>query len=219
MPILGPAPKRADRRESGNAVARTATGAYGDRMSNDPVILRPVVEDDLPVLEGFLTDPSSAGQFQWLGWSDPGRWRRRWEQDGLLGDDGGRLMVVTGTDRLGIVAWRKVVTSRSSYYWNVGAQLLPGSRGRGFGTQAQRLLVRYLFAHTPVARLEADTETENIAEQRALEKSGFVREGVLRSVLFRDGQWRDVARYSVLRDDAISHKPLEQPSTAGGGRA
>jgi RimJ/RimL family protein N-acetyltransferase len=177
-------------------------------MSDDPVILRPVAEDDLSVLERFLTDPEATGPFQWLGWSDPGRWRRRWAQDGLLSDDGGQLMVTTGTDRLGFVAWRKVVTSRNSYCWNIGAQLLPDGRGRGVGTQAQRLLVRYLFAHTPVVRLEADTETENIAEQRALEKSGFTREGVLRSAVFRDGQWRDVVRYSVLRDEiALDESP------------
>ncbi|WP_234371902.1 MULTISPECIES: GNAT family N-acetyltransferase [unclassified Streptomyces] len=92
---------------------------------------------------------------------------------GLLSDEGGQLMVVAGADRLGFVAWRKAVTSQSSYCWNIGAQLLPEGRGRGTGTQAQRLLVRYLFAHTPVVRIEADPETANIAEQRALEKSGF----------------------------------------------
>ncbi|MEW2117954.1 GNAT family protein [Streptomyces sp. NPDC005474] len=170
-------------------------------MSGDLVALRPVTEDDLAVLERFLTEPEAAGPFQWLGWSDPGRWRRRWAEDGLLGEDGGQLMVVTGADRLGFVAWRKVVVSRSSFHWNIGAQLLPERRGRGAGTQAQRALVRYLFAHTPVVRIEADTETENIAEQRALEKSGFTREGVLRSTVFRDGEWRDVVRYSVLRAD------------------
>lgn len=189
-------------------------------VTDDPVILRPVVEDDLSVLERFLTDPEVTGPFQWMGWSDPGRWRRRWAQDGLLSDDGGQLMVVTGTDRLGFVAWRKVMASRSSYCWNIGVQLLPEGRGRGVGTQAQRLLVRYLFAHTLVVRVEADTETENIAEQRALEKSGFAREGVLRSTVFRGGKWRDVVRYSVLRDDIASDKPLDSPvPEAGTGRA
>ncbi|WP_327180631.1 GNAT family N-acetyltransferase [Streptomyces sp. NBC_01334] len=188
-------------------------------MSDDAVILRPVAEDDLPVLERFLTDPEATGPFQWLGWSDPGRWRRRWAQDGLLSDEGGQLMVATGADRLGFVAWRKVVTSRSSYCWNIGAQLLSEARGRGLGTQAQRLLTRYLFAHTPVVRLEADTEMGNIAEQRALEKSGFTREGVLRSTVFRDGQWRDVVRYSLLRDDiASARSPASDRPSAGGER-
>ncbi|MDJ0347451.1 GNAT family protein [Streptomyces sp. H10-C2] len=118
-----------------------------------------MLEHDLVVLEQFLTDPEAIGPFQWQGWSDPGRWRRRWAEDGLLGEDGGQLMVVTGADRLGFVAWRKVMTSRISYCWNIGIQLLPEGRGRGAGTQAQRLLVRYLFAHTQVFRIEASTES------------------------------------------------------------
>lgn len=173
-------------------------------MSDDPVILRPVFEDDLPLLESFLTDPEATGPFQWHGWTDPGRWRRRWAEDGLLGDDGGQLMVTAGADVHGFVAWRKVAATRSSYWWNTGIQLLPKARGRGIGTRAQRELVRYLFAHTPVVRIEADTETANTAEQRALEKCGFTREGVLRSAVFRDGRWRDVVRFSVLRDDVTA---------------
>ena len=45
---------------------------------------------------------------------------------------------------------------------------LPEHRGRGIGTAAQRLVAEHLFAHTTVHRLEAVTETINIAEQRAL---------------------------------------------------
>ncbi|WP_331766493.1 GNAT family protein [Embleya sp. NBC_00896] len=170
-------------------------------MSDDPVILRPAREDDLALFELFVTDPDATGRFQWQGWSDPGRWRRTWAENGLLGEDAGQLIVAAGADRLGFVAWRKAVTSRTSWCWNIGIQLLPQAQGRGVGTRAQLMLVRYLFAHTPVVRIEADTETENIAEQRALEKCGLTREGVLRSLVFRDGRWRDVVRYSVLRTD------------------
>jgi RimJ/RimL family protein N-acetyltransferase len=175
-----------------------ANNAHND---DETVILRPVREDDLPVLETFLTDPEAGGPFQWYGWTDVKRYRRRWSENGLLADDGGQLMVTTGAEGHGVVAWRKITVSATSYHWNIGIQLLPQARGRGIGTQAQRLLVRYLFAHTPVVRIEADTERENVAEQRALEKAGFRREGVLRSVAFRDGRWRDGVLYSVLRDE------------------
>ncbi|MEU9287396.1 GNAT family protein [Streptomyces sp. NPDC048275] len=169
-------------------------------MSVDQVTLRPVAEDDLSVLELFLTDPEAAS-FQWFGWWDTGRWRRQWAQNRMLGDDAGQLMVVRGDERLGFVAWRKIASTRTTYYWNMGITLLPEARGKGVGTEAQRQLVHYLFAHTLVMRIEADTEVENIAEQRALEKAGFTREGVLRSVAFRNGRWRDCVRYSILRDD------------------
>lgn len=170
-------------------------------MSVDHVTLRPVAEHDLPVMDRFRTEPEVSGPFQWFGWSETGRWRRLWAENGLLTDDSGHLMVVRDTEQLGFVAWRKVVVTRSSFYWNVGIGLLPDARGKGVGTEAQRQLVHYLFAHTLVQRIEADTEVGNSAEQRALEKAGFTREGVHRSVVFRDGQWRDLVRYSILRGD------------------
>jgi RimJ/RimL family protein N-acetyltransferase len=40
---------------------------------------------------------------------------------------------------------------------------------------------------------------ENVAEQRALERAGFTREGVLRHAQFHLGHWRDTVIYSVLR--------------------
>jgi RimJ/RimL family protein N-acetyltransferase len=58
-----------------------------------------------------------------------------------------------------------------------------------------------LFAHTTAHRIEAGTEADNIAEQRALEKAGFTREGVLRGIGWRGGSWRDGVLYSLLRTD------------------
>jgi RimJ/RimL family protein N-acetyltransferase len=104
-------------------------------------------------------------------------------------------------ERLGFVAWRKVRASYSSYYWNVGIALLPEARGQGFGTMAQRALVSYLFSHTLANRIQADTDFDNLAEQRSLEKAGFTREGVLRGHNFRAGRWRDTVVYSVLRNE------------------
>jgi RimJ/RimL family protein N-acetyltransferase len=85
--------------------------------------------------------------------------------------------------------------------YEIGIVLLPEYRGRGIGTEAQRLLVEYLFRHSLAHRLQAGTEVDNLAEQRALEKVGFRREGVMRGVHFRAGQWRDGVMYGLLRDD------------------
>ena len=98
------------------------------------------------------------------------------------------------------MSWHKFVIP-PSYCWTMGIALEPQARGHGYGTQAHRLLARYLFAHTTVHRIEADTEAENVAEQRALEKAGFTREGVMRGVFWRDGAWRDGVIYSLLRTD------------------
>jgi RimJ/RimL family protein N-acetyltransferase len=69
--------------------------------------------------------------------------------------------------------------------------------------------VQYLFGHTRVNRVEAITEITNVGGQRALEKAGFTREGVLRGTTFRQGRWHDQVIYSVLRDEV----ELEDPAT------
>ncbi|GAB3958455.1 GNAT family protein [Actinoallomurus acanthiterrae] len=163
--------------------------------------LRPVEEDDVQILEDLTQHPETAGEFARFGWFDPGRYRRRWAENGLIGEDGGTLLVVRGDERLGFVAWRRRQATPASYCWSMGIGLLPEARGRGYGTEAHRLLARYLFAHTTVHRIEADTEVENVAEQRALEKAGFTREGVMRGCGWRDGAWRDGVTYSLLRTD------------------
>ena len=156
---------------------------------SDHVILRPVSEDYLPVRHRPTHDPEAAGEFEWRA-VYPHTWRRGWEKNGLLGADGGTLMVARTQELLGLVNWRGQGSGPAPSRWEIGIALLPQARGKGHGTEAQRQLTRYLFAHTTVHRIEAITATGNIAEQRALEKAGFTREGVLRGIGWREGAWR-----------------------------
>ncbi len=85
--------------------------------------------------------------------------------------------------------------------WNIGIGLLPEARGRGVGTAAQRLVADHLFATTELDRVEASTDVGNVAEQQALEKAGFRREGVLRGAQLRGGERHGLVHYSRLRTD------------------
>jgi RimJ/RimL family protein N-acetyltransferase len=112
---------------------------------SDEVALRPVREDDLPVLEALTQDPERTGEFEWFGWSDLRHWRRGWDENGLISPHGGTLIVARGDQLLGLVNWYRQLTvpgSSSSYCWEIGIMLLPEARGRGYGAQAQRLLAR-----------------------------------------------------------------------------
>ena len=104
-------------------------------------------------------------------------------------------------DRHGRLASVGYGPNAESDAWNIGIALIPEARGRGHGTEAQARLADYLFANTTVNRVEAQTDTENVAEQRALEKAGFRREGVARGSQFRAGAYHDLVSYSMLRGD------------------
>src|SRR5689334_19642270 len=173
----------------------------------DPSVwLRPVTEADLDLIELLYEDPDEAGTYGFYGYQDQGGLRRGFGAGGLISERHGRLSVGAGEpgtagELAGEVSWHQVQKGPTSFCWNIGIGLLVRARGRGYGTRAQRLLAEYLFAHTQLNRVEAETETGNLAEQRALEKAGFTREGILRGACFRDGQWRDMVSYSMIRPD------------------
>lgn len=172
--------------------------------------MRPVIESDLPVMELMYDDPEEASEFGFFGYGNPGRIRRRFAE-GFITEEGGKLAVVrdgtpdevgpAGDVFVGDVGWYRMTTGPKSFSWNVGISLLVRERGKGYGSRAQRLLAEYLFMYTQVNRIEASTESVNVAEQRALEKAGFTREGVLRGACFRGGAWRDMVSYGIVRAD------------------
>ena len=116
-----------------------------------------------------------------------------------------RLLVVDGAtgERLGMVSWHPVMYGPTTgcVAWNIGIGLLPSARGRGVGSISQRLLVEHLFATTPYDRIEAGTDAENIAEQKALGNAGLRREGVIRGAHTRGGVRRDMVMFGILRTD------------------
>jgi RimJ/RimL family protein N-acetyltransferase len=165
------------------------------------VRLRPVRDDEVELLERWRADPDTQGRFGWFGFAPPGTLRRRHDADGLLGEDRGNLLVEADGAPVGEVSYISVHHGPPpmSRAFNIGIWLLPEHRGRGHGTEAQRQLAAYLFANTRVERVEASTDVENAAEQRALERAGFTREGVLRHAQFREGGFHDLVLYSKLR--------------------
>jgi RimJ/RimL family protein N-acetyltransferase len=168
-----------------------------------PVTLRPVREDDLEILARIDSAEVSA-PYNWFGHRPSRAEPQRFEKDGFLGEQNGTLLVTLPDGTVvGSVGWFGVQhgPAHASVAWNIGITLLPEWRGRGLGTEAQRGLADYLLATTPANRIEASTDVTNAAEQRALEKAGFTREGILRGAQFRDGGWHDLVLYSLLRDD------------------
>jgi RimJ/RimL family protein N-acetyltransferase len=170
-------------------------------MVGSEVELRPVREPDFWIYERQAVDPAVTGHFNWSGFRDLAATRRRFAEDGLIGPDDGSLLVSVRGEAAGTVNWKRVSYGKPVWAcWNIGIAMLPDFRGKGHGTTAQALLVRYLFDNHPLPRIEAYTDIDNVAEQRSLEKAGFQREGTIRSAQFREGRWRDLHLYAVIRN-------------------
>ncbi|UQA92036.1 GNAT family N-acetyltransferase [Streptomyces halobius] len=166
---------------------------------HEDLICRPLREEDLHLLDRFAQDPAMLGPYAWTGFSSG--LRRRWAETDLLGDDGGVLAVVDQDKPIGLASWRRMAYNTTSHAWNLGLCMLPQERRKGSGEQAFRWLIDYLFAHTQANRLEAHVDAENVPARTGMEKVGFVCEGMARGAAFRNGAWRDVCLYGLLRED------------------
>ena len=71
-------------------------------------------------------------------------------------------------------------------------------RGRGVGTEALGLILRYAFQTLGLERVQIEVDMDNAGAMRCYEKAGFVLEGIKRHAYFRDGAFCDIGMMSVL---------------------
>ena len=74
-------------------------------------------------------------------------------------------------------------------------------RGKGYGTQVMRLLLRYAFAELNLFRVSADVPEYNEGALALLKKFGFVEEVRRRQALERDGRRWDLLVFGLLKDE------------------
>ena len=72
-------------------------------------------------------------------------------------------------------------------------------QGTEVNPESKYLLLRHAFEELQVLRVQLKTDLNNLHSQRAIEKLGARREGVLRNYQCRsNGQMRDTVIYSVI---------------------
>jgi RimJ/RimL family protein N-acetyltransferase len=84
---------------------------------------------------------------------------------------------------------------------NLGYWIKSGATKRGVASAATRLLARFGFGELGLQRLEIVAAVGNRASQRAAEKAGATREGVLRKRLRLNHQPQDAVLYSLVAED------------------
>ena len=81
---------------------------------------------------------------------------------------------------------------------------------RGYGTEALNAICDFGFGQLRLERIELDVYAPNMRAQRSYEKAGFRLEGTLRHGHFADGEFLDVLRMALLRDEWLA---LERPKS------
>jgi RimJ/RimL family protein N-acetyltransferase len=74
-------------------------------------------------------------------------------------------------------------------------------RGKGYGTDAMRVMLRYAFSELNLYRVSLGVFEYNARAQRSYEKVGFVLEGRVRDELNRNGRRWDGLYMGILREE------------------
>ncbi|MEV7418170.1 GNAT family protein [Streptomyces sp. NPDC089919] len=175
-------------------------------LDGERVLLRPVTADDVPALLPAFADPEV---LRLTGSHDDGFDEARLrEWYGSRGDRPDRLDLAVVDKATGRVIGEAVLNEWDPDNASCSFRILfvPGTYGRGLGTEATRLIVGHGFERIGLHRISLEVYAFNPRARRAYEKAGFVAEGVLRDALRWEGEWVDATVMAVLAPDWFRHR-------------
>ena len=78
---------------------------------------------------------------------------------------------------------------------------VPEARGRGIGTAAAKLMLKYCFEEEGLHRVYLRAFSDNLQAVGSYEKAGFVKEGCLRDDVCIDGEYRDIVWMATVASE------------------
>lgn len=176
-------------------------------LTGGTIGLRARHKEDIPILlDELYNDEVNASRAEGGPWRPigPDSDDRRLSADAKEEDDVVRFSIVelAGGTLIGAATLWGIDTHNR--FAHIGLGLLPGARGRGFGTDVVATLVHYGFVVRGLHRLQIETLADNPAMLRAAERNGFVREGQTRASAWVMGEFIDEVILGLL---AAEYRP------------
>lgn len=172
----------------------------GRMLKGQLCTVRHLLNTDLNTFIALNNDLPSRGPWFSAHFKSPETVRKEFLQNGFVTDDS-ELFVIEDLAHniVGVITHFKTRTPTSR---EIGYRLFdPKLAGRGYTSEALRLLCAYLFRVYTWHRLEVLAAPDNIASIRVAEKCGFRAEGTLRAAFFLNGRYQDVKILSLLRPE------------------
>lgn len=163
-------------------------------LEGNLVNLKIVERDDMPLLKEWSDNPEFGGEFEPLeqvSLKEMEEWYRT-----LRSNEKWFIIEKKDGTKIG-----QIMHIPERHFYTIGFIIVPGERGKGYCTEAVRIMVDFVFLSTPTVRIQAEANPKNVASQKVLEKAGFTREGILRKSFYARGKWLDGIVYSILREE------------------
>ncbi len=166
----------------------------------EKVILRALRPCDANLLLGMINDPDTEKMLGGSSFPVSLEGQEKWI-DGQIGRNNTLRCIIVLPDEedvgLGTVILSNIDTKNGVAQVHIKLDKEKG-RGHGYGSDALRAIVKYAFDEMRLNCIYADVLSYNIPSQRLFQKCGFERDGILRSRVYKSGQYHDVYSYSIL---------------------
>lgn len=107
---------------------------------------------------------------------------------------------LNGTDELiGWISLTEVLRGALESCY-VGYMMDRSHNGKGYMTEAVRLVVSYAFDEINLHRIEAGVMPHNVGSIRVLEKAGFHKEGIAKKNVKINGSWQDHQILAIVNE-------------------
>jgi RimJ/RimL family protein N-acetyltransferase len=170
-------------------------------LDTDRLRLRPFTIADADPLYALHSNGYVLRYWDSPPWSEPERAERFITASQQMAEEGtgARLAIDRASDGVfigwcGLTRWNPDYRSAS-----LGYCFDEAAWGHGYATEAARTLLHWAFDTLDLNRVQAETDTRNLASARVLEKLGFVREGTLREDCVVNGDVSDSWVFGLLR--------------------
>ncbi|MCU6713195.1 GNAT family N-acetyltransferase [Paenibacillus sp. J5C_2022] len=87
--------------------------------------------------------------------------------------------------------------------FSIGIQIDRDHRGKGYGTKAIRILLRYAFFERRLNKFNDFVLQGNDASATMMKKLGCVQEGIRRKVIYTNGDYHDLILFGLTKDEFI----------------
>jgi ribosomal-protein-serine acetyltransferase len=173
-------------------------------LESDEIILQKYTTEDIPLLFEAI-QVSIDRVYPWLPWCHPNytiaeteAWIKtrpqRWNE--------GKEFGFSIRDRQGTIVGGCGMGIRSSpWYGNLGYWLRTGYTGKGYATEATKLIAEFGIQQLQLKRIEIVASVKNTPSQKVAERAGAFKEGICRNRLLIHDRFHDAVVYSFIPSD------------------
>ncbi len=90
--------------------------------------------------------------------------------------------------------------------FHIGIHVWVGYRGKGYGTAAMRILLKYAFLERRLNKFNVWCVEGNVASITMMKKLGCVQEGVRRQIIYSGGRYLDGILFGLTKDEFVDNE-------------